>query len=137
MHCILIDLNSRCFQQKEIDVETEDDFFLLLSNSISQLRKSWTSIPGRKVGFSISNCRTTSVVFSQLLAMGATLFYNRKVMLLFKFLLLKLLVVKVLLVKVLLVKLLLVKVCMAHNGYEDEFPLVVLHQLEACGGNLW
>ena len=91
------------------------------------MRKSWTSIPGRKVGFSISNCRTTSVVFSQLLAMGATLLYNRRVILL----------VKLLLVKVLLVKLHLVKVCMAHNGYEDEFPLVVLHQLEACGGNLW
>ena len=49
----------------------------------------------------------------------------------------KVLLVKLLLVKVLLVKLHLVKVCMAHNGYEDEFPLVVLHQLEACGGNLW
>ena len=67
------------------------------------------------------------MVFSQLLAMGATLLYNRRVILL----------VKLLLVKILLVKLHLVKVCMAHNGYEDEFPLVVLHQLEACGGNLW
>ena len=72
------------------------------------------------------------MVFSQLMAMGATLLYNRKVIPLVKILL-----VKLLLVKVLLVKLLLVKVCMAHNGYEDEFPLVVLHQLEACGGNLW
>ena len=60
------------------------------------------------------------------MAMGATLLYNRKVILL----------VKLLLVKVLLVIVLLVKVYMAHNGYEDEFPLVVLHQLEACGGNL-
>ena len=66
------------------------------------------------------------MVFSQLMAMGATLLYNRRVILL----------VKLLLVKVLLVKLHLVKVCMAHNGYEDELPLVVLHQLEACGGNL-
>ena len=56
------------------------------------------------------------------MAMGATLLYNRRV---------------ILLVKLLLVKVLLVKVCMAHNGYEDEFPFVVLHQLEACGGNLW
>ena len=107
-------------------------FLLFLSNSISQLRKGWTSIPGRKVGFSIPHCRATSVVFSQLIAIGATLLYNREVILL-----VKLLLVKLFLVKVLFVKLLVVKVCMAHNGYEDEFPLVVLHQLEACGGNLW
>ena len=60
------------------------------------------------------------------MAMGATLLYNRKVILL----------VKLLLVKVLLVKVLLVKVCMAHNGYENEFLLVVLHQFEARGSNL-